>query len=503
MLVVITNPKSTDQYFGYITRVQESSARTSLHILVSDKFPIGQILKTKIKICLLEYIKVELETFSALEELRYFMLSRFILNPREIVFDRVIDAPSEYIGMEKLNVYQYEAMSLVTGKIERNRDTPHVFLIEGPPGTGKSRLIANMILQLFRNPNNRTKGFRILLCAPSNNAVDSLTEKLVEYRSKLKDEERRHFKLVRFGEKCGSKAVEIHSISNLLLLEVERECSRVASLIAESTDEQKERQNLLNEINTLYKKRETNLTYSESEMNKERVKILRQDLVRLEKKMYFMANDQRTLDQTKYKMKSNLLNGAKIITCTLTSCPSLANNSTKPFDIAIIDEATQATETACLMALTFGVKNMIMIGDTQQLPAMIRNSDAKNLGLGNSLFARIRAASETPNYLTLRTQYRMHPEILKFSNSYFYQNQILNGSNVREPSTHKLKPYLVFELESEQNFTQNPHCYNTDEIDFVINLLKTIKILIHPMKCSIGVVTPYLKQKQLIEAKLG
>lgn len=64
------------------------------------------------------------------------------------------------------------------------KKTPNVSLIEGPPGTGKSRLIVNLILQLIYGVDLKKK-FRILLCASSNAAVDIIACKLLKIRSKM------------------------------------------------------------------------------------------------------------------------------------------------------------------------------------------------------------------------------------------------------------------------------------------------------------------------------
>lgn len=61
-----------------------------------------------------------------------------------------------------------------------DKKTPSISLIEGPAGTGKSILITNLILQLIFGEEvyKDGKGLKILLCAPSNAAVDIITYKL-------------------------------------------------------------------------------------------------------------------------------------------------------------------------------------------------------------------------------------------------------------------------------------------------------------------------------------
>lgn len=53
-------------------------------------------------------------------------------------------------------------------------------------------------------------------------------------------------------------------------------------------------------------------------------------------------------------------------------------------------------------------------------------------GFGRSLFERLVSIGH-PNHL-LNIQYRMHPAISSFPNAKFYDNQIMNGPNVRKPN---------------------------------------------------------------------
>lgn len=60
---------------------------------------------------------------------------------------------------------------------------PNVGLIIGPPGTGKTNVICNIVSILMSklqiNTNTKPK---LLICAPSNEAVDALVRKIVEIK---------------------------------------------------------------------------------------------------------------------------------------------------------------------------------------------------------------------------------------------------------------------------------------------------------------------------------
>lgn len=64
---------------------------------------------------------------------------------------------------------QKEAISKALG-------SKNVFLLHGPPGTGKTTTVVEIILQEVK------RGSKILACAASNIAVDNIVERLVRHR---------------------------------------------------------------------------------------------------------------------------------------------------------------------------------------------------------------------------------------------------------------------------------------------------------------------------------
>lgn len=466
-LVIITLDEQ-EQCFGFISRVSNLNGQknSDFNIFVSDNFHVLILSNNKkIRIRILEDdINIKLETVVSLAELKNSPLMRMILQPKRVNFDRA-RVPRVHTGMEIIDRDQLNALCTILEKIKL--DKPSISFVEGGPGTGKTRLIANLVRHLLRcSLNTEDKPLRILLCAPSDSVVDAVTEKLMGFRE---EEDRKIINLVRFGDGI-SPNVEMCGVEMLLKKMIIRE--RNVSL------------------NAIYKLKQDILVLpTEREKNKVKIMEMNEELKKLEQKMLLMDKSYKDFVSYKYKAKRTLLSGANIISCTLTSCPSLLSSSEGKFDIAIIDAATQANECTCIMALNSGVKHLIMVGDIKQRPSGVRDPKAKALGLGQSLITRI--ASFKPNYLSLRTQHRMHEEILKFSNEYFYESRMRNGSNLNATNQYKLKPYLVVDLN------------NSDEIQFVTELVRMIKALTHPTNYSIGVVTPYPIHKKLVEEKLG
>jgi superfamily I DNA and/or RNA helicase len=68
-----------------------------------------------------------------------------------------------------------------------NSVEPNVGLIIGPPGTGKTNVICNIILSLMSNKLTKTKTKpKLLICAPSNEAADVIVRRIIEIKKDLK-----------------------------------------------------------------------------------------------------------------------------------------------------------------------------------------------------------------------------------------------------------------------------------------------------------------------------
>lgn len=147
----------------------------------------------------------------------------------------------------------------------------------------------------------------------------------------------------------------------------------------------------------------------------------------------------------------------------------------------------------------------MLVGDTQQLPASVLSHTAQQNGFNMSLFSRIQKCFEDTGYSacnTLLTQYRMHPEICRFPNKYFYKMKLITDESTIEPN-FKLKPYTVFNLDCLQDPTDNFEFSNSDEAMFIRNLVTALVYELKPNLYTFGVVTPYRSQKILIDKSLN
>ncbi len=104
----------------------------------------------------------------------------------------------------------------------------------------------------------------------------------------------------------------------------------------------------------------------------------------------------------------------------------------------IVDEASQATEPSTLIPLLTGVKKLVLVGDHMQLQPTVLSPNAKKTQYSRSLFERLVHCGVKPHLLNI--QYRMHPQLNRFSSKHFYGNKVKDGSNLPTPkSLSKMK----------------------------------------------------------------
>ncbi|XP_046574999.1 DNA replication ATP-dependent helicase/nuclease DNA2-like [Haliotis rubra] len=126
--------------------------------------------------------------------------------------------------------------------------------------------------------------------------------------------------------------------------------------------------------------------------------------------------------------------------------------SQRRFDVCIVDEASQVLQPACLGPL-FAADRFVLVGDPKQLPPVVQSREARELGMGESLFARLDDAGAT---FDLNLQYRMNKTIMHLSNELMYGGLLQCGSSevaetclvLPEPTVHT-RPWLSQVLASD------------------------------------------------------
>ncbi|XP_065075593.1 uncharacterized protein Setx isoform X2 [Ochlerotatus camptorhynchus] len=475
------------------------------------KTPIAQRMRDghgeNYRILSLTQINLHMRQFHVLFNLQDSPLLENILSPRSNFYSvgGQIDRHS-YKGKEALNVQQGDILLSVFGQcLDISR--PHIMLIQGPPGTGKSRLISNLVLQLRRGiPERRLK---ILVCAQSNTAVDVIVLKLMKLLRLLNKDERCN--MLRTGA-----STKVNPECRIVFLD---------DLARKHVNEQIKCRKLRDEdpmFETYYLQKETldkrikylrsTIPYGggsllQSSRLQDEIDQLQSQFDKIKGLLPGNVDEIDLHDKDRRNMemhaKKQFVAKADVICTTLGSCGGLTDYiQSLKFDVCIIDEATQCTEIASFTPLQFDVKKLILVGDVKQLPPLVFGKECAEAGLKNSLFSRIQNSfigTSLEGVKMLTTQYRMHPEILKWPNEFFYDGKLTSDPRATKCDGFPFKPYTVFSLECQQNQTQMEHqIYNNEEIHFVLKLLTEI-MQYCDRHTSIAIITPYTRHKRECE----
>uniref|UniRef100_A0A182JF45 AAA+ ATPase domain-containing protein n=1 Tax=Anopheles atroparvus TaxID=41427 RepID=A0A182JF45_ANOAO len=378
-------------------------------------------------------------------------------------------------------------------------DEPSISLIQGPPGTGKSRVISHLALELmYIEP--RFSRPKVLICAQSNTAVDVIAKRLMCLQ-KSRDPDNK-FELLRIGtrEKVDERCLSIF-IDDLVKTKVETGDQRIVGRETNNNMRDTYRSELVI-LDSRIRKLEQDLA-NNPDVNRSRLDECYQRRARLNEQLShttagssYMSAEQRISAEKKARVL--LIDRANIVCTTLGSCSLLESYCPKAYyDVCIIDEATQCTELNSLLPLMYGMSKMVLVGDINQLPATVLDQESIKAGFRQSLFSRLQNACRADKIKMLTVQYRMHPEISRWPNEYFYKGQLKNDPSTYEAArgTCSLKPYLVVSLSYDQELTQIQHeIYNRDEIEFVVGLLKGM-VQSCRKESSIAIITPYQRHK--------
>jgi len=207
-----------------------------------------------------------------------------------------------------------------------------------------------------------------------------------------------------------------------------------------------------------------------------------------------------------YQAINGVLRRAEVICAT---CAGAGSDILERFSFAacLIDEATQATEPATVVPMTKGCKQIVLIGDQNQLPPTIISRDADERGLGTSLFERM--LSRGIRTFMLKVQYRMHPAIAKFPSQQFYNNELLSGtppSQRRAPQGFDWPvpavPLAFVDCPEGEERSDGASQMNTIEAQKVVTLVKKLMAEHEVLACDIGIVSPYAAQVRAIKKLL-
>ncbi len=358
-----------------------------------------------------------------------------------------------------LNSSQNRALNLI-------HTAQDVAFIHGPPGTGKTTTLIQTILNTLRTEQ------QILVCAPSNAAVDLLADRL------------------------GKQGVEVLRIGHP---------ARVTDEILNKTLDVKitkhpEFKNLKHlrkkseELFALGKKYKRNFGAAEREKRRQLLN---------EAKQYKSEADQLT-----FYISNNLVARAQIIATTLVGASNKILKGLH-FKTVFIDEAAQALEPACWIPI-LKADRVIFAGDHCQLPPTIKSLEAARGGLEKTLFEK--GITNNQSDVLLREQYRMHNDIMTFSSRVFYKNKLRANEQVAH--------WKIFDGDAVVEFIDTAGCgyfeqrdkesrssFNKEEADLLIRHLIQYLGQIEAVEKldsieNIGIISPYKAQITLLQEML-
>ncbi|KAL9059723.1 MAG: hypothetical protein Q9162_001024 [Coniocarpon cinnabarinum] len=309
----------------------------------------------------------------------------------------------EWIG-EHLNASQKSAIKFALA-------SPEIALIHGPPGTGKTHTLIELIIQLLRPERQRSAGkpAKLLVCGPSNISVDNVVERLAAYK----------IPMVRLGH----PARLLPSVLNHSL-DVLTKTSDAATLVQDIRKELDAKQASISKTRS---GRERKAIYGE-------MRELRNE---------YRARERRCVDE--------LIRTSSVVLATLHGSGGYQLKEAD-FDVVIIDEASQALEAQCWIPL-LSAKKAILAGDHLQLPPTIKSLNSKsqkqpkqraertseannaskipNLTLETTLFDRLLKLHGPAIKRMLTTQYRMHEAIMAFPSAALYDSELEAADSVK------------------------------------------------------------------------
>lgn len=256
-------------------------------------------------------------------------------------------------------------------------------IIHGPPGTGKTTTVVELIIQSVK------RGERVLAVAPSNTATDNLLARLIDAGQKV----------VRIGHPARvSETLRSHTLDGLAQ---EHESMDV--------------------INDLYSEAESLFRQAGKWTRHRPARGEKQDMRREAKELQKHA---RMLER---QAVDAILATADVICATTTFNEDLIRDL--EFQLVVIDEACQATEPGAWVPILRADK-IVLSGDHQQLPPTVLSRPAANEGFAISLLERQIKVHGDEIACMLTTQYRMHEKIMQFSSQHFYGGNLIADDSV-------------------------------------------------------------------------
>ncbi|MGE3803228.1 MAG: AAA domain-containing protein [Gemmataceae bacterium] len=374
--VLLTSSGSDDTRRGVIVRLDERGVRVAV-----DE-PPDEPDDARFRIDLSNDEVARMRMRAALDEARAASARRSrLVELRGVLLGEAppsFKPPAEFAPLDTaLDPSQQEAIAFALSAAD-------VAIIHGPPGTGKTTTVVELIRQAV------ARGDKILACAPSNLAVDNLLERLA---------------------KAGTRVLRLGHPARVLP-ELQ---AHTLDVLVEEHDDVKLARKCAKEAFALFRQAGK---YTRARPEPGARKEKRQEARAL------LAESRRLEAQA----VEHLLDSASVI-CATTTALDRELLGERRFDLLVLDEACQTTEPGCWIPL-LRCERVVLAGDHCQLPPTVVSAEAARQGFGVSLLERLVALHGPPVTRRLQVQYRMHAAIMQFSSEEFYDGELVAHASV-------------------------------------------------------------------------
>jgi len=421
-----------------------------------------------------------------------------------------------------LNASQQEALSRC---LDNNEP---VVLIHGPPGTGKSRLLASAVLDLVAvgdpNPNLcEEQAPRVLVVAESNVGVDNVLVAI------LNDLERRESRAPHSS--AGPLSAGLSASPNS---SGDRPCKRVRVEAVSAGQGPPV-------VSPVVRVGKSSAAVSSAEPRLEAVSLLAlaaadERYGQLEamrsgfkpggeaKKKKELKTNWGGAKNLEFAIQRAVIESARIVCTTIMGCGGMTMKQSGLYDVIVFDEACSCSVPAATVALQRLSQNgrVILAGDPLQLPPTVLDSTAKATGLGCSLFEFIAGQRGGREPVLLSTQYRMHPALAHFPGRHFYGGKLgCSGAQrvdavracrslPRWPAPGRLGPVSFLEVPRPcsggpadlESADAQGSSQNASEVSLIVTIVRSLERA-NVLPSSAIVLTPYEGQRVLLSKVLA
>ena len=376
--------------------------------------------------------------------------------------------------------------------IENGLSCENFFLIHGPFGTGKTRTLVELISQETR------QNHKVLATAESNAAVDNILERLMDNKK---------LKLTRLGH---PQRVSKHNITQTLAYKVENhKLNKKIKKIHKKIDNLIEKRKVHTKPTPQYRRGlgDYDILHFASKgkgargVNPDKIKSMAK-WIEINQEID-EAHDE--IKRIENRMIKSIIDESDVILATNSSA-ALESIARVKFDVAIIDEASQATIPSVLIPIA-KAHRFILAGDHKQLPPTIISERAGDLE--KTLFEELIRMYPNKSQL-LNVQYRMNSLLMKFPNEEFYNNNLRSASTVDEitindilDSGHDEEAMLFIDTSDvednrEMHLKDSKSIVNELEADISVSIARDY-LNAGIGEDDIGIISPYADQVKIIQ----